>query len=121
MQLEGSIEKAWGQERTFVSNSNYCGKLLKFNTGAKGAMHYHAIKEETWYVLSGKFKVRTINTQTAQQVELLIQEGNTWTNSPLVPHQLECIEEGVVIEMSTVEDLTDTYRILPGSEVQDPS
>jgi len=114
MRLEGFVEKGWGHERIWATNDKYCGKLLNFKTGSKFSMHFHAEKEETWYVLSGKFKVRTINTQNAKQMELMIGEGMTWHNMPLVPHQLECIEEGVIIEVSTADSVEDNYRVMPG-------
>ena len=53
--LKGEVEKGWGSETIFATNDLYCGKLLNFNTGAKFSMHLHKDKDETWYVLSGKF------------------------------------------------------------------
>ena len=45
--LEGFVEKGWGSELIFATNDKYCGKLLKFNTGAKFSMHFHSVKDET--------------------------------------------------------------------------
>jgi hypothetical protein len=42
MRLEGFVEKGWGHELIWVTNDKYCGKLLKFNKGAKFSMHFHA-------------------------------------------------------------------------------
>ena len=63
MRLEGFVEKGWGSEFIFATNDKYCGKLLKFNTGAKFSMHFHAHKDETWYVLNGKFEVKYIQNE----------------------------------------------------------
>jgi mannose-6-phosphate isomerase-like protein (cupin superfamily) len=114
MRLEGFVEKGWGSELIFATNDKYCGKLLQFNTGSKFSMHFHAEKDETWYVLSGKFVVKFINTTNAQMDERVLNVGDTWRNAPLFPHQVICIEEGVLIEVSTPDSVEDNYRVMPG-------
>ena len=114
MRLEGIVEKGWGKEHIFATNDKYCGKLLKFNTGAKFSMHFHAEKDETWYVLSGKFDIIYIDTNTAKVYSSTLTEGSVWRNKPLEPHQLVCIEEGTIIEVSTPDSIEDNYRIAPG-------
>ena len=61
--LEGFVEKGWGSELIWATNDKYCGKLMKFNTGARFSMHFHAEKDESWYVLDGLFKIVFIETQ----------------------------------------------------------
>ena len=112
--LNGKVEKGWGSELIWATNDKYCGKMMNFNKGARFSMHFHHEKDETWYVLSGKFVVRWINTDDATVSERELDEGNTWRNSPLVPHQLICIEEGTIIEVSTPDSVEDNYRVLPG-------
>jgi mannose-6-phosphate isomerase len=114
MRLEGVVEKGWGNEVIFATNDKYCGKLLNFNTGAKFSMHFHSIKDESWYVLTGKFIVKVIDTNTSEQFDIELEPGNTWHNKPLMPHQLICIEEGTIIEVSTPDSVEDNYRVLPG-------
>ena len=114
MRLEGYVEKGWGHELIWATNDKYCGKILKFNKDAKFSMHFHAVKEESWLVLSGKFLVKTINTKDATVSEAILTEGLTWHNPPLLPHQVICLEEGALIEVSTPDSVEDNYRILPG-------
>lgn len=113
-QLSGFVEKGWGHELIWATNDKYCGKLLKFNKNAKFSMHFHAAKDETWYVLSGRFLVRVIDTTNAAQSEHLLTVGDIWRNMPLYPHQVECLEEGVLIEVSTPDSVEDNYRVMPG-------
>lgn len=113
-QLSGFVEKGWGHELIWATNEKYCGKLLQFNKDAKFSMHFHAVKDETWYVLSGRFIVRVINTQDATQSEHLLTTGDIWRNLPLNPHQVECLESGTLIEVSTPDSVEDNYRVLPG-------
>lgn len=114
MRLEGVVEKGWGNEVIFATNDKYCGKLLNFNTGAKFSMHFHSVKDESWYILTGKFIVKVIDTNTSEQFDIELEPGNTWHNKPLMPHQLICIEEGTIIEVSTPDSVEDNYRVLPG-------
>lgn len=112
--LSGKVNKGWGSEEIWASNDQYCGKLLHFNTGAKFSMHFHAEKDETWYVLSGKFSVFYIDTDDASQHEAQLNPGEIWHNPPLMPHQVVCIEAGTIIEVSTPDSVEDNYRVAPG-------
>jgi quercetin dioxygenase-like cupin family protein len=112
--LKGYVKKGWGSELIWVTNDKYCGKMMTFKTGAKFSMHFHREKEETWYVQSGKFIVRWINTADASQREDTLNEGAVWHNPPLLPHQLICIEAGTIVEVSTPDSVEDNYRVLPG-------
>ena len=112
--LEGYVEKGWGHEFIFATNDKYCGKILTFNAGAKFSMHFHAKKDETWFVMSGKYTVRYIDTKTAEELEVVLEPGNVWRNLPLFPHQIICLEEGVIVEVSTPDSVEDNYRVAKG-------
>jgi len=112
--LEGYVEKGWGHELIWATNDRYCGKMMHFNTGARFSMHFHREKEETWYIQSGKFVVRWIDTKTAKQHEQLLIEGAVWHNPPCMPHKLVCLQEGTVVEVSTPDSVEDNYRVQPG-------
>ena len=114
MRLQGVVEKGWGSELIWATTDKYCGKLMNFNTGAKFSMHFHSEKEESWYVLSGRFKVICINTINASQYETELKPGDTWHNPPLLPHQLICVEAGTIIEVSMPDSIEDNYRVFPG-------
>ena len=118
MRLEGFVEKGWGHELIWATNDKYCGKLLKFDKGAKFSMHFHAEKDETWYVLDGQFEVRWINTKNATTDSRTLVAGDTWRNEPLFPHQVICIEEGTIIEVSTPDSVEDNYRVGKGDSQQ---
>ena len=114
MRLEGRVEKGWGSEDIWCTNDKYCGKFMHFNKGAKFSMHFHAEKDETWYILKGKFQVRWIDTTNAEEHFKILKVGDTWHNPPLLPHQLKCLEEGTIIEVSTPDSVQDNYRVFPG-------
>jgi len=117
--LKGFVPKGWGQENIWATNDKYCGKLLEFNEGAKFSMHFHAEKDETWYVLSGQFIVKCIDTVTASTYEKQLTTGDVWHNPPLLPHQLICQSAGTIIEVSTPDSVEDNYRVGKGDSQKD--
>jgi len=108
------VEKGWGHEVIIVNNELYCGKILHFNRGAKFSMHFHMKKKETWYVTSGSFLFRWINTSNADVIEERLEPGDTITNEIGEPHQIICIEEGDIFEVSTNHQDSDSYRVGKG-------
>jgi mannose-6-phosphate isomerase-like protein (cupin superfamily) len=114
MRLEGKVEKGWGHEEIWCTNDKYCGKFMHFEKGAKFSMHFHAIKDETWYVMNGQFEVRWIDTKNAAYKIKMLSKGDVWHNPPLMPHQLVCYESGTIMEVSTPDSVEDNYRVLPG-------
>lgn len=114
MRNYGKVEKGWGHEEIWASNDKYCGKIMHFNNGAKFSMHFHAQKDETWYVLEGIFQVETINTKDSFIKSQLLYAGDTWHNPPLVPHRLTAIKAGRILEVSTPDSIEDNYRVMPG-------
>ena len=109
-----NIPKGWGQEVVFENNELYCGKLLCFKAGAKFSMHYHLIKDETWYVQEGTFIYRFIDTRNADVVETTLKKGDCVRQKPGTPHQLEAITEGIIFEVSTHHIESDSYRVWKG-------
>jgi quercetin dioxygenase-like cupin family protein len=115
IECEGcNVPKGWGYEVIFVNNELYCGKLLVFKKGAKFSMHYHLIKDETWYVDEGEFIYRWIDTKTAEVIEQHLKVGDTVRQLPGQPHQLEALTDGTVFEVSTQHFDSDSYRVWKG-------
>ena len=110
------IDKGWGKETVFAANELYTGKFLEFSkAGNKFSMHFHRNKDESWVVIQGAFRLTIIRTEDAAQEEMILRTGDTWRNLPLVPHQLEALEnDSVIIEVSTMDDPNDNYRVMPG-------
>ena len=54
------VPKKWGHELIIENNDKYCGKVLHFEDKCKFSMHFHAEKDETWYVLRGVFELIVI-------------------------------------------------------------
>ena len=111
---ECKVPKGWGEEVIITNNEKYCGKILRFNRGAKFSMHYHMIKDETWYVNEGLFIYRWIDTETAETHEQQLGLGDVVRQYPGQPHQLEALTDGEVFEVSTQHFNNDSYRVWKG-------
>lgn len=108
------VPKGWGHETIIVNNEKYCGKILVFKKGCKFSMHYHIIKQETWYVNKGEFIFYWIDTTNAEKNVMKLVEGSVVTIPIGMPHQLEAITEGEIFEISTQHFDSDSYRVVKG-------
>ena len=77
-------------------------------------MHYHLIKDETWYVNEGEFIYRWIDTETAETKIVALHTGDVVRQRVGQPHQLEALTDGVVFEVSTEHFDEDSYRVWKG-------
>ena len=108
------VPKGWGEELIIENNEMYCGKLLIFKKGCRFSMHYHLIKDETWYVNEGEFIYRWIDTETAETIEQKLKVGDIVRQRVGQPHQLIALTDGVVFEVSTQHFDEDSYRVVKG-------
>jgi mannose-6-phosphate isomerase-like protein (cupin superfamily) len=108
------VPKAWGYELWIHNDAEYCGKILHFEKGKKFSMHFHLKKKETWYVVSGIYRLKWIDTDNAAQREYVIGAGQIIEVPRGVPHQIECLVTGDVFEVSTEHFEDDSYRVAPG-------
>ena len=109
-----SIPKGWGSELIIENNDMYCGKILIFKEGCKFSMHYHLEKDETWYVNSGEFIYRWIDTDNAEVHEEILVQGDVVRQRPGQPHQIEAKTSGEIFEVSTHHKDSDSYRVWAG-------
>src|SRR5262249_27199605 len=52
------VPKSWGRELWIVNNELYCGKILEIHQGSRCSLHFHKLKTETFYLHSGRLRVR---------------------------------------------------------------
>jgi mannose-6-phosphate isomerase-like protein (cupin superfamily) len=116
MEIKKSIKipKKWGYELIIENNDKYCGKILHFNQKSQFSMHFHMLKHETWYVQSGRFNLRYINTENADYHQKELVPGDVVVITPGQPHQLEALEIGDIFEVSTKHYDSDSYRVIKG-------
>ena len=113
--IEGCyVPKGWGNALIIENNEMYCGKLLRFKSNCRFSMHYHMNKDETWYVQKGKFVYRWIDTENADMNESILRKGDVVRQRPGQPHQLMALTDGLIFEVSTHHEDSDSYRVMKG-------
>jgi len=107
------VDKKWGYELWIHNDTDYCGKLLVFTqSGNKFSMHYHMIKDETWYVQNGAFQFDWIDTENGERCYSQIQQGDVIEIKKGLPHQLTALtDDATIFEVSTQHFDEDSYRI----------
>tara|TARA_R100001510_G_C7477222_1_gene90835 strand:+ start:158 stop:526 length:369 start_codon:yes stop_codon:yes gene_type:complete len=109
------VEKGWGYEKWIVNKEQYCGKLLYFNKGKKCSWHHHKIKDEVFYLQSGKMIVRYSEQDNLDKAEeILLEPGQNFYIYPGLRHQMEALEDSELYEFSTEHFDEDSYRIVRG-------
>lgn len=110
------ISKGWGYESWIVNKEEYCGKLLFLKKGKKCSWHYHLEKDEVFYLQEGKLLVRYGDGQThlSKAEEVILEPGDCFDVPPGLRHQMEALEDSLVVEFSTTHREADSIRIVKG-------
>ncbi len=105
--------KLWGYEEWIVNKKEYCGKILFFDSDCACSYHYHKIKDETFYVLSGSCSIKYGTTDDIKESQIKqLSEGDSFYVRPGLRHQV--ITKGIeckILEISTQHFEDDSYRI----------
>jgi quercetin dioxygenase-like cupin family protein len=114
-QLCAIVHKLWGREEWIVNNDKYCGKKLLFNKGFRFSLHFHKIKEESFYVLSGTIYLELIDQDVRS--ERVMNVGDVVHIKPFAHHRITAITDAEVMEFSTHHMEDDSYRLEQSSKV----
>jgi mannose-6-phosphate isomerase-like protein (cupin superfamily) len=109
------VKKGWGSELWLANGELYCGKILRFDTGKKCSLHYHKQKTESFYLHTGRLKVRIMESPSSTTIEELVLEAGDCMDIPRgLVHQMEALEPSELFEFSTEHFEHDSYRISKG-------
>jgi len=109
------VPKGWGFEKWIVNSEEYCGKLLYFVKGKKCSWHYHILKDETFYLQSGKIMLKySDNDEISLSKEIILTRGDKFHIYRGLRHQMFAIEDSELFEFSTQHFDEDSYRIIRG-------
>jgi quercetin dioxygenase-like cupin family protein len=109
------VPKGWGWERWIVNCKEYCGKLLFFNKDKRCSWHYHKLKDEVFYLQSGKMMVfYSDNDELENAEQLILNAGDNFHVYRGLRHQMVAMEDSELFEFSTQHFDSDSYRILKG-------
>jgi len=108
-------QKGWGYEKWIINNNMYCGKLLVFEKGKRCSYHYHKIKHETFYLMTGILNLWYGNfDDIILSTKITLYPGDKFEIPPLLRHQMIAVEDSTLIEFSTEHFEEDSYRIIKG-------
>ena len=71
------VPKGWGFEKWIVNCSEYCGKLLYFVKDKKCSWHYHELKDEVFYIQSGRILVKFSEEDDIEKADELMETFST--------------------------------------------
>ena len=109
------VPKGWGFEKWIHNSKEYCGKLLYFVRGKCCSWHYHKIKDEVFYVQSGKIKVfYSENDDIANAKTVILEPGENFHVYQGLRHRMEALEDTELFEFSTQHFDSDSHRIIKG-------
>lgn len=109
------VDKGWGFEHWIVNKEEYCGKLLFFEKGKRCSWHYHKIKDEVFYLQSGKMLIKYSDKDSLEgATELILGSGENFYVYPGLRHQMIALENSELFEFSTQHFDSDSYRIVKG-------
>ncbi|MGC9221766.1 MAG: cupin [Solirubrobacteraceae bacterium] len=107
--LPRRVSKPWGYEIWWAVTEHYAGKILHVDRGQRLSLQYHAQKDESSYLLSGR--VLLVRGGSADSLtERVVEAGATWRNRPGEIHTIEALEDADVLEVSTPQ-LDDVVRL----------
>ena len=110
------VEKGWGYELWIVNKKEYCGKLLFFRKDTKCSYHYHLIKDETFYLQSGKMEILWSDKHDKLSLAnvTIMEPGDVLHIPPKRRHMMIAYEDSELFEFSTQHFEEDSYRIIKG-------
>jgi mannose-6-phosphate isomerase-like protein (cupin superfamily) len=115
-----TVIKKWGYELWIENNDLYCGKHLHVLPNKWCSVHYHKIKHETFYVISGELKLQFSKEldleiwEKSLVAEIIIPKGCSFVLEPMTAHRLvsNLNYPCDFIEISTHHDDLDSYRLI---------
>ncbi len=109
------VPKGWGREVWIANGEQYCGKILEIRKGRRCSLHYHKLKTESFYLRSGRLKLRIMEVPNSSVVEEFILNAGECMDVPSgMVHQMEALEDAELYEFSTQHFDSDSYRLVRG-------
>jgi mannose-6-phosphate isomerase-like protein (cupin superfamily) len=109
------VPKGWGREVWIANNDLYCGKILEIRKGKRCSLHYHKIKNETFFLRSGRMLVRVKEQAGGDVVEEFEMGPGECMDVPTgLIHQMVALEDCELYEFSTQHFDSDSHRLVMG-------
>lgn len=109
------VPKGWGFEKWIVNSNEYCGKILFFVKDKKCSWHYHILKDETFYIQSGKIMLKYSEGDNLDFAKTkILERGDKFHVYRGLRHQMIALEDTELFEFSTQHFDEDSIRVEKG-------
>jgi mannose-6-phosphate isomerase len=104
------VEKPWGYELIWSKTEHYAGKILFVRAGESLSLQFHKVKDEAWYVLSGRAELELGAPGERMLNSEIVGAGAAFHFPPGTVHRLTAVEDTTILEVSTPQ-LDDVVRL----------
>ena len=104
------VDKPWGYELIWALTDVYCGKVLFVKAGASLSLQFHNVKDESWYIQSGRAQLELGRVGQSVLDEEVIGPGAAFHYEPGTVHRVTALEDTTILEVSTPH-LDDVVRL----------
>jgi mannose-6-phosphate isomerase-like protein (cupin superfamily) len=102
-------EKPWGKEELLHQGHGYAVKRITLLSGHRTSLHYHAVKHEHIYILSGNLQL-TLEVSGSRSQRTFVP-GEYIAIEPSVIHQMASGDATCVYLESQSDHLDDVIRV----------
>ena len=104
------VDKPWGWELIWAETDRYVGKLLFVAAGESLSLQFHRLKDESWYVESGRAELELGEQGNAVLKKEVVLAGACFHFAPGTVHRVSALEDTLIVEVSTPQ-LDDVVRL----------
>lgn len=109
MELTKITQKPWGREVLLHQGFGYAVKEITLNSLSRTSLHFHEIKHEYIYLVSGSLRV-DLPTDSDSDCFVILNPGSGLAIPPSQIHRMSAIETAVYVEAQT-DHLSDVIRL----------
>ena len=108
------VPKPWGWELIWAQTDAYLGKVLFVKAGESLSLQFHRLKDESWYIESGRAKLELGDAGEAMLNEEVVSAPAFFHFAPGTVHRVTALDDTTIVEVSTshpddVVRLEDSY------------
>ena len=104
------VEKPWGWELIWAHTDVYVGKILFVRAGQSLSLQFHNVKDESWYVESGRAELELGAAGQGILSREVIAPGAAFHFAAGTVHRVTALEDTTIVEVSTPH-LDDVVRL----------
>jgi mannose-6-phosphate isomerase-like protein (cupin superfamily) len=104
------VEKPWGHELIWAKTEHYVGKTLFLRAGESLSLQFHNVKDEAWYVLSGRAEIELGAPGDRMLNSEVVGAGAAFHFPPGTVHRVTAVDDTTILEVST-SHLDDVVRL----------